>query len=277
MTIIRRISAAILLSFFALAAYALPSDIKVISYNIRLAHKNDGNNHWEYRKQASLNMMRTECPTVVGVQELLKSQLDYLRDSLPEYGVIGVGRDNGVDAGEHMAIFYRKERVELLDWGTFWLSDTPDVPSRGWDAMCRRTCTWAKFRHISTGKHFVHLNTHLDHAGVEARREGLRLIANKVKEMFEEQTPIFLTGDFNIPTDDDAFEVLKPMFEDAREVAPVSDHRPTFNGWGKKELVIDHIFVRGAKAHTFRVLCDENYGAPYISDHYPIVLSATIQ
>ena len=276
---LRYILAAILmiLTSFNSKATTLNGDVKVISYNIRLAHKNDGENYWENRKHASVNMIRTEEPTVIGLQELLKSQLDYLTKELTEYAFIGVGRDNGVEAGEFMAIFYRTEDVDLLDWGTFWLSQTPEVPSRGWDAMCRRTCTWAKFRHKATGKTFMHFNTHLDHVGNVARREGLRLVVERMGAMVDNTTPIFLTGDFNIPTEDEAFEMLTPTLQDARKVSPQSDNRATFNGWGKAASTIDHIFFRGATAHTFSVLCDENYGAPYISDHYPVVLTATME
>ncbi|MBP3383328.1 MAG: endonuclease/exonuclease/phosphatase family protein [Tidjanibacter sp.] len=276
---LRYILAAILmiLTSFNCKANSTNGDIKVISYNIRLAHKNDGENYWENRKHASVNMIRTEEPTIIGLQELLKSQLDYLTKELTEYAFIGVGRDNGVEAGEFMAIFYRTEDVDLLDWGTFWLSQTPEVPSRGWDAMCRRTCTWAKFRHKATGKTFMHFNTHLDHVGNVARREGLRLIVERMGYMVDHTTPTFLTGDFNIPTDNEAFEMLTPTLQDARKVSPKSDHRATFNGWGNASSIIDHIFFRGATAHTFQVLCDENYGAPYISDHYPVVLTATLK
>ena len=279
MKFLRYTLSALLLSFILLCSCDTPTDIKVISYNIRLGTGKDCNNSWEHRKHASINMIRTEQPTIVGVQEALAFQLEYLLDSLPDYEMIGVGRDDGIARGEHMAILYRSDEVELLQWGTFWLSDTPEVPSFGWDAACRRTCTWAKFRHRTTGAYFAHLNTHLDHKGAVAQSEGLRLIAEQIHKLIPARMPLFLTGDLNITPDNEALKMLENTLLDARAVATDSDTRNTYNGWGNKERskLIDYIFLRGAEATTFRVLCDENYGAPYISDHYPIALSATIK
>lgn len=178
-----------------------------------------------------------------------------------------------------MSIFYLKDEVELLDGGTFWLSETPDVPSKGWDAACKRSCTWTKLKMKSTGKEFVYMNTHLDHVGVEARKQGLALIVERANEIVPEGT-VFLTADFNALTTNPIFDDLKAVMKDAREEAPVTDRRGTFNGWNAENTsnpncVIDHIFYRAAEAHSFRVLCDKNYGAPYISDHYPVVMEAT--
>lgn len=253
------------------------TELKVISYNIRLSTGNDGDNSWQYRKQASVNMIRAEKPTLIGLQEMLSDQVNYLLESLPEYKMIGVGRDDGAKAGEYMAIFYRPDKVELLEWNTFWLSETPDVPSKGWDASYKRTCTWATFRSLATGTTFAHFNTHLDHQGVVAQREGLRLVVSKIKELIPADMPVFLTGDFNIPTDNEAFAVVEGVLSDARKTSPESDKRATYNAWGGREATIDHIFYRKATPYVFKVLRNENYGAPYISDHYPVSLVATIK
>ena len=248
------------------------SSMKIISYNIRYTGEpaKDGQNHWDYRRAASINMVREEQPTVMGVQEALAPQLQFLDENLPEYDYVGVGRDDGVSAGEHMAIFYLKERVALEDWGTFWLSATPAEVSMGWDAVCHRTCTWALMRDKASGKPFAVLNTHLDHRGVEARQKSVLLLVQKLEELITEPMPIFLTGDFNSTTDNEIFLPLKAVMQDAREVAAQGDRRGTFNGWGKSSSVIDHIFFRAAEVDSFSVLCDKNYGAPYISDHYPV-------
>ena len=265
------------MSLLCLAACSLStggeSSMKVISYNIRYTGepKSDGNNHWDWRRAASINMVREERPVVMGVQEALAPQLQFLDENLPEYDYVGVGRDDGVSAGEHMAIFYLKEAVELDDWGTFWLSQTPDEVTMGWDAVCYRTCTWALMRDKVSGKPFAVLNTHLDHRGQQAREQSIILIVNRIKEIVPEGTPLLLMGDFNSTTDNEIFLPLKAVMEDAREVATQSDRRGTFNGWGKASSVIDHIFVRGVEVDRFSVLCDKNYGAPYISDHYPVV------
>ena len=258
-----------------------PVDIKVISYNIRLSTKSDGDNWWENRKQASINMINEEKPTIFGLQEALPVQVEYLAENLPEYAYIGVGRDDGKQKGEFMASFYRKDEVELLDGGTFWLSETPDTPSRGWDAACFRSCTWTKLKMKSNGKIFAYLNTHLDHVGKEARKEGLALIAKRAQEIVSDDMPVFLTADFNAVTSNPIFEPVKAIMKDAREVAPETDHRATINFYqpgneDKADWIIDHIFFRGATPKTFKVLRDKNYGAPYISDHYPVVLEAEI-
>lgn len=262
--------------------FAPNNQIKVISYNIRLsghghARGADGVHYWDNRKHASINMINDEKPTVFGLQEACSDQMDFLVENLPQYDHIGVGRDDGKRAGEFMAIFYDKSKVELIDGGTFWLSPTPEKPSRGWDAACIRTCTWSRMRMKASGDEFIYLNTHLDHVGVVAQEESLKLIVERLQTYIDEELPIFLTADFNATPDSHIFEPLKEVMEDAREVAPESDYRGTFNGWNtvKKPTLIDHIFLRDAKAHSFRVLCDKNYGAPLISDHYPVVLEAS--
>lgn len=250
------------------------SSLRVISYNIRYTgeRESDGDNHWDYRRVASINMVREERPAVMGVQEALAPQLQFMADNLPEYGHVGVGRDDGKSAGEHMAIFFLKDAVELEDWGTFWLSATPEEVSMGWDAVCYRTCTWALMRNKATGKSFAVMNTHLDHRGVEARQQSMLLIAAKIKELIPADMPVVLTGDFNSTTESEIYAPLKSILRDARQTATESDHRGTFNGWGRSLSVIDHIFVRGMEADRFTVLCDRNYGAAYISDHYPIAV-----
>ena len=156
-------------AFGATSCAEKTNDIKVISYNVRFSG-GDGENHWDLRKHASINMINDEKPTVFGVQEAKADQIAYLKENLPQYGYIGVGREDGKDGGEHMSIFYLKDQVELLDGGTFWLSETPDVPSKGWDAACKRSCTWTKLKMKDTGKEFAYINTHLDHVGKVAQR-----------------------------------------------------------------------------------------------------------
>ena len=251
--------------------------IKVISYNIRCGVNpgQDGENNWEYRKQASINMINDEKPTIFGLQEALPPHLEYLKEQLPQYASYGIARDDGKTEGEYMTIYYLKDEVELLDCGTFWLSETPETPSMGWDAACKRTCTWAKMRMKRSGKEFAYLNTHLDHVGKVAQREGLALMMKRASEIVPDGMPVFVTADFNCVTSDPIFEPIKAVMKDARETAPQTDRRATFNGWKPNATaVIDHIFYRGAEPKSFRVLCDKNYGAPYISDHYPAVLEA---
>ena len=272
----------------AIAAFALmgvacnrTSEIKVMSYNIRLSSgtiEADSIYHWEHRKQASLELMHQEQPTVFGLQEACPDQMDYMVENLPEYGYIGVGRDDGKRKGEFMAIFYKKDEIELLDGGTFWLSQTPDQVTKGWDAACFRTCTWTILKKKDTGKKFVYLNTHLDHKGQEARKESIKLIVAKAEELTGGKLPVFITADFNSPTTDEIFKPMQEAMLDARVEAPVTDERGTLNCWGTTPpgVVIDHIFFRGAEAQKFEVLRDKDYGAPYVSDHYPVMLTAIL-
>ena len=270
----------------AIAAFALmsiacnrTSEIKVMSYNIRLSSgtiKADSIYHWEHRKQASLNLMHEENPTVFGLQEACPDQMDYMVENLPEYGYIGVGRDDGKRKGEFMSIFYKKEEVEFIDGGTFWLSETPDEVSKGWDAACFRTCTWALLKKKDTGKKFVYMNTHLDHMGKVAREESIKLIVERAEKLTGGKLPVFITADFNSPTSNAIFKPMQEAMLDARVEAPVTDDRGTLNCWGTTPpgVVIDHVFYRGAEAQKFEVLRDKDYGAPYVSDHYPVMLTA---
>ena len=270
----------------AIAAFALmsiacnrTSEIKVMSYNIRLSSgtiEADSIYHWQHRKQASLNLMHEENPTVFGLQEACPDQMDYMVENLPEYGYIGVGRDDGKRKGEFMSIFYKKEEVEFIDGGTFWLSETPDQVSKGWDAACFRTCTWALLKKKDTGKKFVYMNTHLDHMGKVAREESIKLIVERAEKLTGGKLPVFITADFNSPTSNAIFKPMQEAMLDARVEAPVTDDRGTLNCWGTTPpgVVIDHVFYRGAEAQKFEVLRDKDYGAPYVSDHYPVMLTA---
>ena len=250
------------------------NEIKVMSFNV-LVSQNDNVNNWGQRKVAALNMLNEEKPTILGLQEATLPQVNYLAENLPQYGWVGIGREDGLNSGEFMAIFYLKDEVELLDSGTFWLSETPDTPSMGWDAACKRTCTWTKLKMKKTGTEFAYLNTHLDHVGKQAQRNGLALMVERCAQIVPKGMTAFVTADFNATTDDPIFEPLKADMLDARETAPETDRRGTFNGFDNlQNVVIDHIFYRGAEAKTFRVL-DKYYGAPYISDHYPVVMTAT--
>ena len=274
--------AAIMVAALSLSScFAPKNQIKVISYNIRLsglghARGADGVHYWDNRRHATINMINDEKPTIFGLQEACSDQMDFLVEYLPEYGSIGVGRDDGARAGEFMSIFYRKDQVELLDGGTFWLSETPEKVSQGWDAACRRTCTWTRMRMKATGDEFIYLNTHLDHRGEKAQEESIKLIIERVKPYIDEDLPVFLTADFNLSPESPFIAPLREVMNDARDAADETDHRGTFNGWNeiKEPVIIDHIFLKNAEAYSFKVLCDKNYGAPLISDHYPVVLEA---
>lgn len=231
----------------------------------------NGANSWEHRREATLRMLEREAPTVFGIQEGYLFQVKYIEENLPQYGRVGVGRDDGKEGGEIMAVFYLRDRYDLLDHGDLWLSETPDRVSRGWDGACNRTMTWVHLREKATGKEFYYFNTHLDHKGVVARREGVKLVVREVQQIAGRKAAVVVGGDLNSTIDDRIFDPLKKFMTPAREKAPVTDRKGTYNGWGQapNSVVIDHLFVRNMKCR--RTARSTATTACIISrDHYPI-------
>ena len=256
----------------ASAKKPVADEVKVISFNIRLINSKDGPNEWKYRAEASPAMIKDYAPDIFGVQEAVKEQLDYMQKALPKYGCVGVGREDGVSKGEHMSIFYNTKTVELLDWGTYWLSETPEEPSKGWDAACKRTATWSRLRMKDSGKEFFYVNTHLDHRGKEAQQKGLDLIVKRIAAMNPDGLPMILTGDFNVEPKNPVLTDLNAKMLSAKTAAEKTDRRATFNGWGERALVIDYIYYSGFSACSeYETIVRQYEGVPYISDHYPIV------
>lgn len=248
-------------------------DLKVISYNIRMGAAKDGTNSWEFRYPATALMIEDQKPDVFGLQEAFSYQVRFIAENFKDYDNVGVGRDNGKDKGEFMSIFWNKKTIKMVKWGTFWLSETPEKPSMGWDAACKRTATWALMKDKRTGKMFYFVNTHLDHKGKEAQRKGLELIVSRIDEINPKSYPMILTGDFNIKPDNVALKGLEEKMQSARKIAPKTDNAATFNNWGKakSDMVIDYIYVSGFSACPEYHTINEKYGDwKYISDHYPI-------
>lgn len=247
------------------------NQVKVISFNMRTGGADNGTqNAWGARREGIPAMMAKENPTVMGVQEALSYQLTFVTENVPGYEYYGVGRDDGGSTGETMAIFYKTDVVELGGHGTFWLSETPDEVSYGWDAAYRRTATWAFFTVKATGKKFFYINTHLDNEGSEAREQSMRLICDKLAELNPDGYPSILTADFNSTTDDAIFDPLKMVMHDARTDAAVTDQFGTYNGWGTTTSTIDHIFYSDFTPLEYHTIMDRWNGVQYISDHYPI-------
>lgn len=248
--------------------------ISVMSYNIRLGIARDHANDWQFRHPATDAMLNEISPDLFGVQEAMDFQIEYINTLLPQYKCVGVGREDGKNKGEHMSIFYKADRFELLDWGTYWLSETPDEPSKGWDAAYFRTATWARMKVKATGREFFYVNTHLDNIGVEARRNGLALIVNRIADMNPDGLPMILTGDLNTTPDDECLADLNRIMESARAVAEKTTDEYSYNGWGdeKEFKIIDYIYFTGFSAcPEFRVINSSFAGRPYISDHYPVI------
>lgn len=248
--------------------------IKVMSYNIRVGHANDGENSWEFRKESVAALINAVSPDIFGVQEAFDYQKDFISENCPAYGCVGVGRDDGASLGEQMAIYWKTDKYELMDWGTYWLSETPDEPSFGWDAKCRRTATWTRLKEKANGREFFYVNTHLDHIGVEARKNGLALVVERIAAMNPDGYPMFLTGDFNVTPDDEALVGLDKLMTSARVSAEQTDNSITFNAWGDEEhqTVIDYVYYSGmSSCKSFRVVNEPYLGRALTSDHYPVV------
>lgn len=273
------LSAALILSLASCHRYtpqsAADHNLKFISMNIRLGSDwskvCDGDNYWDHRKAAVVGMIRQENPDAIGFQEVLPNQLAYLDSALPEYQCYGIGREDGLSQGEHMAIFLKKDRLEFTDKSTFWLSQTPDSVSLGWDAACYRTVTVAVIKDKQTNRQMLYLNTHLDHMGLVARAQSTRLLASLASKYATPGIPILIGGDMNTGDRDTIFNAFGNIhLKSCRNLAPVTDTACTYNAFGKADSSrIDHFFQRGLTLKSFRTL-NGNYGVPYISDHYPI-------
>ena len=339
-----------------------PEPVNVMSFNIRYDNLEDSLDNWQYRKDRAANAIRFYDVDILGTQEVLHNQLEDLKQRLPEYGVIGVGREDGKEKGEYSALWYKKDRFNLLDSGYFWLSETPEVAgskgwdgaceriaswaklqdkvsgkeffalnthldhvgvaarredgkekgeysalwykkdrfnlldsgyfwlsetpevagSKGWDGACERIASWAKLQDKVSGKEFFALNTHLDHVGVAARREGISLMLDKVNEL-SGNLPVVVTGDFNASPESDVIKhVTDPSnpehLTDARQASAIV-YGPawSFHDFGKipydKRPLIDYVFVRnGLKVLRYGVLAETENNA-FLSDHAPILVT----
>lgn len=249
----------------------LEEGLKVMSYNIRYGDAEDGTNSWRFRFPATLEMLMDQKPDVFGVQEALEYQILLIEANCRDYKSVGVGRDNGKKKGEYMSVFWNKKTVSMLDWGTFWLSDTPDKPSIGWDAACFRTATWALMKDKKTGRKFMFVNTHLDHVGKEAQKKGLKLIMEKMNEINPDQYPMILTGDFNVTPEDTVLDELDTKMTSARNAAAKTDDKGTYNNWGKASLVIDYIYYSSfEKCAEFQTVTKKYADRKFVSDHFPV-------
>ena len=244
--------------------------LKVMSYNIRLGSAQDGTNSWGLRYTATEEMLKDQQPDVFGVQEALEYQVRYIED-MCGYESVGVGRENGKKEGEYMSIFWNKKTVSMLKWGTFWLSETPQKPSRGWDAACFRTATWALMKDKATGDKFYFINTHLDHQGVQAQKNGLKLIMDKIAEINDDGYPVVLVGDFNMEPSNPNLSDLDASMQSARNIAEQTDSHATYNGWGKSNTMIDYIYVSGfSSCPEYQTVTKRYADRKFVSDHYPI-------
>lgn len=271
-----------------LAACTLPhtqaasarTPIRVMSFNIRYDNPDDGAHNWKHRKERAAKAIRFYDADILGTQEVLNGQLKDLKQLLPEYDVVGVGREDGKQKGEYSALWYKKERFSLLQSGHFWLSETPDVPgSKGWDGACERMASWVKLKDRQSGKELIVLNTHLDHVGKAARIEGVKLLLRKAEEIGG-GLPVVVTGDFNAEPQSDVIRQITDSanarhLKDARSAAAlVYGPAWSFHDFQKipydKRPLIDYIFVsREWEVLKYAVLAETENDA-LLSDHTPV-------
>jgi endonuclease/exonuclease/phosphatase family metal-dependent hydrolase len=249
--------------------------IDVMTYNIRYDNPNDNPNHWDNRKDFLISQLNFYAPDVFGVQEGLINQLKDMDNGLEDYTYFGIGRDHGDERGEFTAIFYSKGNIELLKEGTFWLSTTPEVPSKDWDAALPRICTYGLFKDKQSGVRFFVFNTHFDHVGVQAREESAKLILQKIKELNPDNHPTVLMGDFNLENTSKGIQLIVQQMKDTHVEAGSNAFGPkgTFNGFDFTKPVdkrIDYIFVsNGFKVLKSAILSDSK-DLRYPSDHLPV-------
>lgn len=265
------------LLLLALPVTALSQELRVMSYNIRFDNPADGENAWGNRKAFLVSQIAYHAPDLVGTQEGLAHQLADMAGGLPQYAYFGKGRDAGENEGEFSAVFYRTDRLELESEGTFWLSPTPEVPSRGWDAALNRICTYGLFRHRASGRRFFMFNTHFDHIGQQARRESVQLILSKIEEINAEGFPVILTGDLNLEPDTEPIQILSGSMTDAYTATGAAAYglAGTFNGFDCTTPAtrrIDYIFTSPDQLTVSRfATLSETRAKGFPSDHFPVL------
>lgn len=254
--------------------------IRAMTFNIRLDTDSDGPDAWPHRKEMVAALIRREAPDLLGMQEVLLHQKRYLEEALPGYAFVGVGRDDGAQAGEFSPLAWRSDRFDVLRSGTFWLSPTPDVAgSKGWDAALPRIATWAVLRDRRSGETIRALNTHFDHVGARARAEAARTIAEWVAS--DSGTPAVVMGDFNAEPGSAPYRILadtaRSALVDTRSASRSPPYGPpgTFTGFdiaAAPEAPIDHVFATPDFTISAHAVVTQHWGGRLPSDHYPVVV-----
>lgn len=268
-----------------LAILVIPEDTfsqttNLISFNIRYDNTSDTINNWNKRKASLAKLIQHYNADIVGIQEGLHHQVDYLNNTLNGFSFVGVGRDDGQEKGEYAAIFYNTDKFNVLKTNTFWLSETPEKVSVGWDASMERICTYALFENKETKKQFWVFNTHFDHRGMQARVNSAELIYKKMNEINTSNLPVVLMGDLNLTPDTAPIQFLKKNLADAMEISKKPFYGPvgTFNGFDQDRIMenrIDYIFVNGIDVQSYTHIDDRMPNNMHISDHLPVLMTMT--
>ena len=269
------------------ALLALPAAAKeradrysVMTYNIRLDLASDGDNAWQYRRHALTSLVAYYAPDLVGMQEVLLHQKQEIEADLPGYAFVGQGRDDGRSTGEHAPLGYRRDRFQPVASGTFWLSPTPEIPGKGWDAAYPRIASWARLWDKGAMRSLLVVNTHMDHVGSTARIEGARLIRRWIGTHRKRGDTLVLMGVFNTPKGSPAYAAITEPGEGALRDTLTISRTPHFGPLGTftafrieqvEEAPIDHIFVGDGVTVLRHATLTQQTGGELPSDHYPVL------
>ena len=266
---------ALVCGLFMVSALSAADTLRVMTFNVRYPAQGDGANVWENRKDLLVDTIRRHNPDVMGTQELFHSQGQSIVEKLPHYAWFGVSR-RGNQQDEHMGVFYRKDRLKVIDSGNYWLSETPDQPgSSAWNMSLPRMVTWAEFEDVKNGKRFHYVNTHFAHRkeDEDARTRSARLIAERLRKLPASAT-IVMTGDFNTDAGSEPYRALTEVLTDTyTAVSKPTGPTGTFHGFSGKPRTarIDWILFRGnLKPVSIETLTDNDNGR-YPSDHFPVI------
>ncbi len=246
-----------------------------MSYNIRLDVEIDGVNKWDNRKEGLISLIKEQNPDVLGIQEGLPNQIKYLSKQLEDYNMIGEGRDGG-DNGEYSAIYYKSEKLRLEKAETFWLSETPYIPSIGWDAALNRIATFGVFRIKNSNENLIVYNSHFDHIGTQARENSVSVILNHIKDNDFINNAIIVMGDFNAEPNDVPIKLLAENLEDSFNSFPIEKPFGTFSGFDLESKLlnrIDYIFTKNIEVIEYRHIQKRLPNKLWPSDHLPIFIS----
>ncbi|MGB7394962.1 MAG: endonuclease/exonuclease/phosphatase family protein [Pricia sp.] len=270
-------------SFFSLYLFVGMSvsygqEIKMMTYNIKYDNVNDTVNNWNDRRESLVELIEHYGPSFIGIQEALRHQVVYIDSILTHFSYIGIGREDGKLKGEYSEIHYDSTKYKVLENHTFWLSETPDKPSVGWDAALERICTSGLFENRASGKKLWVFNTHFDHKGDAARAESAKLIIEKIKEVNTENLPVVLMGDLNLTPDQQPIQRIQNYMEDGKKITKTPFYGPTgtFNGFDRNLVLdrrIDYIFVKGLDVRSYMHIDDRMQNNKHISDHLPVLIT----
>lgn len=252
--------------------------LTVMSYNVYI--KGTGEKSPKNRTDEVVANIRKYNPDSFGLQEADEGWMERLPAELTDYAYVGIGRNSNEGGGEASPVFYKKDKYDLIDSGTFWLSKSPEKASRSWDAMFKRICTYAILKDKETGFTYAHFNAHFDHMGVIARSESVAVVTKKVAEIAPD-IPVVFSGDFNDEEGGDAYNrVLESGFKDAKYIAETADNCGTYHGYSslvEKDKPIDYIFVNAfvSEVESYKVDTEKLNGI-YPSDHHPVISKMTL-